>query len=89
MKEVGLRGVHSDVGGGYEDIDDLAHGPLNWMWSEAVASGVPFNPLIARDLRVNPNAISHYSAGAWEEYLDIMYRELGWRYVRKIYYQDQ
>lgn len=89
VKEVGFRGVHSDVGGGYEDIDDLAHAPLNWMWSEATAAGVPLNPLSARDRRINPNAPAHYSAGTGEELLDIMYRKLGWRYQRKIYYQGQ
>jgi len=89
VKEVGFAGVHSDVGGGYEDIDDLAHGPLNWMWSEATSAYVPLNPLSASDRRINPSARPHYSAGTGEEFLDIMYRKAGWRYQRKIYYQGR
>ena len=87
VREVAFPGAHSDVGGGYEDIDTLARAPLNWMWQEAVQSGVPLQGLRPEDRRIDPDAPAHYSSSAFEEYLDIQYRQLGWRYVRKVYYQ--
>jgi hypothetical protein len=87
VEERGFRGVHSDVGGGYSDI--LAREPLNWMWTEATASGVPLNRLRNEDRQIVPSAPLHYSSGTLEEFLEIQFQQLGWKYVRKVYYQGK
>ncbi|MGB6364492.1 MAG: DUF2235 domain-containing protein [Thermoanaerobaculia bacterium] len=53
--EVWFRGVHSDVGGGNENIplNDIA---LQWMLRKAIAVGLPIDPEIPASLESDPRA---------------------------------
>ncbi|MEO8195269.1 MAG: DUF2235 domain-containing protein [Thermoanaerobaculia bacterium] len=90
LLEVGFPGAHSDVGGGYGRGDHLSKAPLFWMWSEAVAAGVPLGPLVPSDLALpgNVRQMSHdsrWSIDFWHEAHDEVYG--GRKPVRKtIYY---
>jgi hypothetical protein len=55
--EVGFRGAHSDIGGGYED-GDRSNFALMWMRNEGVSVGVPFGPLAPEDIGAS-NPIIH------------------------------
>jgi uncharacterized protein (DUF2235 family) len=49
LTEVWFRGVHSDVGGsgaGEDPIRGLASIPLNWMFVNAKAAGLDFDPAV-------------------------------------------
>jgi uncharacterized protein (DUF2235 family) len=46
--EMGFRGAHSDIGGGYED-GDRSNFALMWMHDEGVDAGVPFRSLAEGD----------------------------------------
>jgi uncharacterized protein (DUF2235 family) len=46
--EMGFRGAHSDIGGGYED-GDRSNFALMWMRDEGVSAGVPFGSLAEGD----------------------------------------
>ena len=44
VRQVWFAGVHSDVGGGYPEVDSaLSKYPLNWMIDQAVAKGLKVN----------------------------------------------
>ncbi len=52
-----FRGAHSDLGGGYKEIngdrgDQLSLAPLQWIWKEGRDLGVPFGDLTEADQRV-------------------------------------
>jgi len=47
--EKSFAGAHSDVGGGYDDQDLLAHEPLMWMWTELTKAGLSFRPIEGSD----------------------------------------
>jgi uncharacterized protein (DUF2235 family) len=50
-KQVWFAGVHSDVGGGYPEIQSaLSKYPLLWMIDEAVAAGLSVNPRTVNQL---------------------------------------
>ena len=42
VKQVGFEGVHSDVGGGYDD-DGLSNTTLRWMTDQAKEAGLVFD----------------------------------------------
>jgi RHS repeat-associated protein len=60
--EEAFFGAHSDVGGGYDDNDWLAHSPLNWMWSEMRAAGLNVAPLSEADRVLVPTDQQHLFA---------------------------
>jgi uncharacterized protein (DUF2235 family) len=65
LKELGFRGVHSDVGGGYpEEESALSKIPLEWMMEEAKQFGLRFNQETADKLlgRANRPGRTQYSA---------------------------
>ncbi|MEN3289113.1 MAG: hypothetical protein V7634_3413, partial [Bradyrhizobium sp.] len=50
-KQVWFAGVHSDVGGGYPEIESaISKYPLLWMIEEAVAAGLSVNPRTVNQL---------------------------------------
>jgi uncharacterized protein (DUF2235 family) len=50
-KQVWFAGVHSDVGGGYPEIESaISKYPLLWMIDEAVAAGLSVNPRTVNQL---------------------------------------
>jgi len=78
LKQVWFAGVHSDVGGGYQNDDDgtnLANIPMAWLMKEAKAVGLTFDEFLFAD-NLNPLARQH------DEYKGLM-RFLG-KYLRKI-----
>ncbi|MBW3565715.1 MAG: DUF2235 domain-containing protein [Acidobacteria bacterium] len=82
--EKGFRGSHSDVGGGYEDNDELAQVALRWMWDEAVNAGIRMGPLSPDDQRADP-FIQHDESS----FLTRTYNFLRQRNDRVIYYQGR
>ena len=52
--EVWFRGVHSDIGGG-DRIRGLNDITLRWMFRKAVAAGLPIDPQVIDDLKVDHN----------------------------------
>lgn len=60
VKQVWFPGVHSDVGGGYRETG-LSDGALDWMISEAKASGLEFNALMTSQIKPNHNDTMHNS----------------------------
>ena len=81
IKQVWFAGVHSDVGGGYPEIESgLSKYPLLWMIEQAVQCGLTVNPRTVNQLAwgiqrkgspfayvaPNPEAMLHQSLhGAW------------------------
>ncbi|HEX2060650.1 MAG TPA: DUF2235 domain-containing protein [Thermoanaerobaculia bacterium] len=53
--EVWFRGVHSDIGGGNENLE-LSNIALAWMLRKAARAGVPVDPAVADSLQVDPDA---------------------------------
>ena len=60
LKQVWFPGVHSDVGGGYREID-LSDGALAWMIDEARALGIGFEPDMVAQVKPNPLGVLHES----------------------------
>ncbi len=58
FQQVWFPGVHSDVGGGYDDsgLSDIA---LEWMLAEAAGAGVLFAPEPSKDLTPSPSTTLH------------------------------
>jgi uncharacterized protein (DUF2235 family) len=50
LKQIWFPGVHSDVGGGYQNCG-LADGALKWMIDEASATGLSFNADIVKQVK--------------------------------------
>ncbi len=59
LKEVWFAGVHSDVGGGYDDDNRLSEIPAAWIAREAEQRGLVFQDRLARSLSNQPGAIQH------------------------------
>lgn len=61
IRQVWFAGVHSDIGGGYEDSRGLSDVALKWMIDEATALSHPLivDPAIDPPLTPNPVAIQH------------------------------
>jgi uncharacterized protein (DUF2235 family) len=66
--EMGFRGAHSDIGGGYED-GDRSNFALMWMRDEGVKVGVPFGPLAPEDIGAS-RPIIHDERGLREQQRD-------------------
>lgn len=71
--EIWFRGVHSDVGGGYDD-DAAARIPLRWMLNEAANAGLRLNPegrALAASVDPADPAVHESLTGGWliTEYL--------------------
>ncbi len=64
--EIGFRGAHSDIGGGYED-GDRSNFALMWMRDEAVSVKVPFGPLDPKDVGASWPII-HDERGRFEKW---------------------
>lgn len=66
VTERAFIGAHADIGGGYtvEDGGDLSDVALNWMYQQAVAAGVPMEPLRNAQLKVT-NPILHDESVVW------------------------
>jgi uncharacterized protein (DUF2235 family) len=75
--EAGFSGVHSDIGGGYED-GDRSNLALMWMHDEGVSVGVPFGALPPGDVGVR-NPVMHDERSQWAKW---------WNSPRKIYYPN-
>ncbi|MBI1770563.1 MAG: DUF2235 domain-containing protein [Bacteroidetes bacterium] len=77
MEQVWFTGVHSNVGGGYEDsgLSDIA---LEWMMKKAENTGLSFDRSEIKDFKPNPE-------GELRNSLNLLYRILGkkWREVCK------
>lgn len=72
IKEQVFEGVHTDVGGGYQDDDSLSRDSLYWMTKEAQSVGVPFTNPLTKDLPVGKN-------GARTEHNEL-HGDKGWLY---------
>lgn len=60
-----FAGVHSDVGGGYNDCE-LSDGSLKWMIDKAVAHGLKFKKSAVNGLKIDPAGKLHDSyTGIW------------------------
>ncbi|MBK1828711.1 DUF2235 domain-containing protein [Haloferula rosea] len=59
LKEVWFAGVHSDVGGGYEDDNRLSEVAATWMAQEAAARGLRFESFLLDALEDVPGASQH------------------------------
>jgi uncharacterized protein (DUF2235 family) len=67
LKEVWFAGVHSDVGGGYEDDVRLSEIPAAWMLREAAARGLAIEPHFKDRLADNARAVQHAQpTGIWK-----------------------
>lgn len=78
LKQVWFAGVHSDIGGGYENDPDnttLADIPMTWLMKEAQLTGLTFEDFLSVS-ELNPLAQQH------DEYKGLM-RFLG-QYIREI-----
>ena len=78
LKQVWFAGVHTDVGGGYENDPDgsvLSDIPMTWLMKEAESVGLSFEDFL-RVPTLNPTATQH------DEYKGFM-RFLG-KYIREI-----
>ncbi len=70
--EVWFRGVHSDIGGGNENVG-LNNITLRWMYRKAMLVGLPFNELHISDEachpldRIRPNVFSDLSKLTWRD----------------------
>ncbi|MCB1035162.1 MAG: DUF2235 domain-containing protein, partial [Acidobacteria bacterium] len=73
-----FRGAHSDLGGGYTEVngdrgDQLSLAPLQWIWKEGRALGVPFGELTEADRRVPDEDVephdSRYFLDRWRQFL--------------------
>lgn len=70
--QVWFRGVHSDIGGGNENVG-LSNITLRWMYRKAMLAGLPFNELhISDDAcrpgdRIRPNFFSDLSKLTWRD----------------------
>lgn len=53
LLQVWFAGVHSDIGGGYED-SGLSHCAIRWMMAEASESGLAFEPFLTKRIVPNP-----------------------------------
>ncbi|MCX6851432.1 MAG: DUF2235 domain-containing protein [Verrucomicrobia bacterium] len=60
--EVWFPGVHSDVGGGYQDSNDMAGISFNWLHRIMKQRGIISKPTIVYD---DPLAIMHHPEDAW------------------------
>jgi uncharacterized protein (DUF2235 family) len=58
VEQVWFAGVHSDVGGGYQDEPRLADIPLLWMVEKASAVGLRFKESAVAHLRERTNALA-------------------------------
>jgi uncharacterized protein (DUF2235 family) len=62
--QVWFPGVHSDIGGGYDDDDGLADLSLDWMVGQAAAAGLDLRPgfkKVGRPISPNPAGRLHDS----------------------------
>jgi uncharacterized protein (DUF2235 family) len=59
LKEVWFAGVHSDVGGGYKDNNQLSEIPAAWMIREASKLGLKVENYLQEQLVVNVDAPQH------------------------------
>jgi uncharacterized protein (DUF2235 family) len=67
-RQVWFAGVHSDVGGGYEQtgLSDIA---LQWMIDSVYGHGLQFKASAIRKLKKNPNGVLHDSfQGIWKAF---------------------
>jgi len=60
VKQIWFPGVHSDVGGGYAEIQ-LSNGALNWMIAEASDQGLRFRSDMASQITGSPKGVLHDS----------------------------
>jgi hypothetical protein len=58
VEQVWFAGVHSDVGGGYDDPEWLANIPLLWMAEKAAAAGLIFKDGALAALRQDQNSMA-------------------------------
>ena len=58
VEQIWFAGVHSDVGGGYQDEPRLADIPLLWMAEKAQATGLRFKDGALESLRDRTNALA-------------------------------
>lgn len=58
VEQVWFAGVHSDVGGGYQDQPRLADIPLLWMAEKAAATGLRFKDGVLDELRGRTDAVA-------------------------------
>jgi RHS repeat-associated protein len=81
--ERAFRGAHSDVGGGYDDNNELSKVPLGWMWDEARKAGVPFDYLAEEERSASMNLVEHDESGWFDRILEWIDHQDG----RAVYYQ--
>lgn len=74
LKQVWFAGVHSDVGGGYDDSDDLATISLNWMMQNLQGDGLL--PAGVR-LKGDPGGVLHTSRKSFYKLAEPLIREIG------------
>ena len=60
VKQIWFPGVHSDVGGGYQQ-SGLSDGALQWMLEEAKQAGLQVRPGVEEQIKPNPLDILHDS----------------------------
>lgn len=59
LKEVWFAGVHSDIGGGYEDDNRLSEIPAAWIIREAESCGLKFSSFLKDGMSNVPGAPQH------------------------------
>lgn len=62
IQEVWFPGAHADVGGGYEDSNDLAGISLRWM-AQVLAESFPLDEAKLQQFPGDPLGLSHWSMG--------------------------
>jgi RHS repeat-associated protein len=82
--EKSFPGVHSDIGGGYDDNDELSRGPLAWMASEARQAGVPIGSFTPEELAVSPSATPHDSRMLMDKVAQLANRAVGGQLRRTV-----
>jgi uncharacterized protein (DUF2235 family) len=66
IRQAWFPGVHSDIGGGYDDDDGFANLSLDWMIGEAKLAGLDLRPgfeAAKMDITPNPSGTMHDSMG--------------------------
>ncbi|MEU5843973.1 DUF2235 domain-containing protein [Rhodococcus sp. NPDC047139] len=66
VKQVWFQGVHTDIGGGYEE-SELSDITLSWMMREAGERGLVFHDWSDVEPRIDPRTESHDSMTGWYE----------------------
>lgn len=77
LKEVWFAGVHSDVGGGYDDDNRLSEIPAAWIIGEAESLGLRFEDFLKHSLSDVPGAPQHHQPTGIYKVRGRDYRKIG------------